>query len=420
MDIISNSQKTEVVNKIISSNTFSNSEQYCALLKFLFQNSINKIAVKEYTIGVEVFKKNNDFDPALDPSVRTFIHRLRSKILSYYESEGKHDRIVLTIPKGHYDVKFIRRSFIGKNLFNKPVPISLIFITIIIALISFYIFTVNYDSSIKNSFQIVDKPIPKDDPIWSSFFANKLRTTVVIGDHYQFVEYNDDSSKIRQIIDFSITSNEEFESYDKQNANKNLAKGWHGGLPANAVWNFYDLVHVLYSYNQQVNIELSSLFMASEFDLTNVIDRNIIYMGCFRNLRKFNNIISKLPIDYEYTNIFKGTLTIKEPGTDSLITFIAKKLDNKYHRDIGLIAKLPGNNNENYLFFVGFAFPAQIEVVKLLSSEKLLSEVYSQIPVDISSFPEYFFMVIDVYCTEFSAIETKVKYFKEIHKSSQK
>lgn len=420
MIIITNTQKTEVLNKIISSNTFSNSEQYSALLKYLVQNAINKTAVKEYTIGIEVFNKNKDFDPSHDPSVRTYIHRLRSKIISYYEDEGKNDRIILTIPKGHYEVKFARKSFVKKDLFTKQVPIYVLFIAMIIALISFYIFIRNYDTSVRDSFQIIDKPIQKNDPIWSNFFANKLPTTVVIGDHYQFVEYNDDSSNLRQIIDYSITTNDEFESYLKQNPNKKLSKGYHGGLPTNAVWNLYDLVHVLYSFNQQVGIELSSLFMASEFNLTNIVDRNIIYMGCFRNLRKFTNVFSKLPIEYKYTSIFKGVLKVRKPGTDSLITFIGTKLNNKYHRDIGVIAKLPGTNNENYLFLVGFAFPAQIEVVKLLSRDNLLSKVYSQIQRDRSSFPEYFFMVVEVYCTEFSAIETNVKYFQEVFRESQK
>jgi hypothetical protein len=160
--------------------------------------------------------------------------------------------------------------------------------------------------------------------------------------------------------------------------------------------------------------------MASEFDLKNIADRNIIYMGCFRNLRKFTNVFSKLPIEYKYTSIFKGILKVRKPGTDSLINFIGEKLDNKHHRDIGVIAKLPGTNNENYLFLTGFAFPSQIEVVKLLSRDNLLSKVYSQIQRDRSSFPEYFFMVVEVYCTEFSAIETNVKYFQEVFPEPQK
>jgi len=412
--MIEEAYKIAILNKIISSKTFSNSDQYVELLKFLVQSHTNGIQVKEYTIGVEIFKKPKEFNPANDPTVRTYMHRLRNRIKSYYDSEGINDKIVLTIPKGHYEVRFQQRSFIKRNLFNKLSLIHIIFISIIAALIFINIFTHHYYTSIQNSLQVVAHPIPKNDPIWADFFSNQLPTTIVIGDHFQFWEFDAEMKKPRVIIDYGINNISTFEVFSKQFPNRIIKKERHGGLPTNCAWNIYDITHAIFSFNQQADIELSSLFMATEFDLKNIIDRNVIYIGGFSSLREFNTILAKLPIEYNYTDNFKGVITVKEPETDSLITFVGKRLDNQHHQDIGVIAKLGGSNNENYLFLIGFAFPAQIETVRLLSRSDLLSKLYSQLPIEQPLFPEHFFIIVEILCTEFSAIETKVRYFREV------
>jgi len=412
--MIDDSGKIAILNKIISSKTFSNSEQYVELLKFLVQSEIDHKTIKEFTIGIEIFNKGKDFNPANDPGVRIFMHRLRKKIKSYYESEGKTDRIILTIPKGHYGVKFQQQSFMKRTLLQRLSPLNFIIIGIIATLIIINILTHIHYQSQQKTFQTIDKPIPKDDPIWADFFSNQLPTTIVIGDHFEFWEFDAEIKKSRIIIDYGINNISAFEQFSKRFSNRITSKERHGGLPTNCAWNIYDITHILYSFNQLADIELSSLFMATAFDMKNIVDRNIIYIGGFRNLREFGSILAELPIEYKYTDTFKGTITVKEPETDSLITFVGKKLDNQYHQDIGLIAKLGGSNNENYLFLIGFAFPAQIETVRLLSRADLLSKVYSQIELDKSLFPEHFFLIIEILCTEFSAIETKVKYFRKV------
>jgi hypothetical protein len=281
-------------------------------------------------------------------------------------------------------------------------------------LIIFNIVTIKYYQSKHNFQQQINEPIPINDPIWANFFDNKLSTTIVIGDDFQFWRFDPKLEMSRQIVDYAITSISSFERFEKQNPDQLLKRERHGALPLNCAWNIYDLAHVLYSFNQKANLELSSLFMASQFDLTNLVDRNIIYIGGFRNLREFNNILAKLPIKYEYTDIFKGTIAVKNSETDSLLTFTGQKLNDQYHRDLGLIAKLGGSNNENYLFLIGFAFPAQIETVRLLSRRDLLAKIYSQIHLDPPGFPEHFFLIIEILASEFSAIETNVKYFQAV------
>jgi len=411
--MIDNSDKTVILKKILSSKTFSNVEQYGDLLQFLVNAEIEGSPAKEYTIGVVIFKKGKDFNPANDPSVRTYMHRLRHKIDSYYASEGKNDKIVLTIPKGHYEVRFQHKSLAKRLLWQRLSPLNIIFIGIIAALAVTNLIIFNHYQS-ASSRQTNEHLIPNDDPIWSDFFSNHLPTTIVIGDHFQFWEFDEELFKSRTIVDYDIHSVNDFELFSKQFSDRKVQKERHGGLPTNCLWNMYDITKVLHSFNQDANIELSSLFMGTKFDLKNIIDRNVIYMGCFRNLRELSTTLSNVPIRYQYTDNFKGIITVKDPETDSSFTFVGKQLDDQHHQDIGLIAKIKGANNEHYMFLVGFAFPAQIETVRLLSRRSLLSNLYSQIHLQDSSFPEQFYLIIEIVCTEFSAIDTKIKYFRRL------
>jgi hypothetical protein len=93
------------VQRILQSATFRNAYTLQQLLQFLASRVLDNSQpelLKEYTIGVEAFGRSQDFDPKTDTIVRVQIHRLRQKLKEYYDSEGRHDPIVVEIPKGHY------------------------------------------------------------------------------------------------------------------------------------------------------------------------------------------------------------------------------------------------------------------------------------------------------------------------------
>ncbi|WP_157467777.1 hypothetical protein [Edaphobacter aggregans] len=89
---------------MLRSTTFRNATTLQQLVSFLASRSIAGAAenLKEYTIGVEALSRKSDFDPKIDPIVRVQSHRLRIKLKEYYDVEGKHDPILIQIPKGHY------------------------------------------------------------------------------------------------------------------------------------------------------------------------------------------------------------------------------------------------------------------------------------------------------------------------------
>lgn len=68
--------------------------------------------VKEYVIGIEVFDRDDSYDPRLDPIVRVEARRLRLKLQRYYEQEGASDRVRIEMPSRGYtpQLRYIESS----------------------------------------------------------------------------------------------------------------------------------------------------------------------------------------------------------------------------------------------------------------------------------------------------------------------
>jgi hypothetical protein len=62
--------------------------------------------IKEYSVGVEVFRRRDSFDQNADSIVRVEANRLRKRLAEYYAGEGASHRLHITIPVGQYVPQF--------------------------------------------------------------------------------------------------------------------------------------------------------------------------------------------------------------------------------------------------------------------------------------------------------------------------
>lgn len=102
------SEKLEQLERVLQSQTLAGSESLRGLLQYVVLKAMGDQAthLKEYTIATEVFGRSGNFDARTDSVVRVQAKRLRAKLQEYYETEGKSDKVVIEIPKGHYSVTF--------------------------------------------------------------------------------------------------------------------------------------------------------------------------------------------------------------------------------------------------------------------------------------------------------------------------
>jgi TolB-like protein/Flp pilus assembly protein TadD len=101
------------LRRILASDEFASSERMQEFLRLAVGEALAGRAgrLKEYVIGVEVFRRPPSFDPGIDPIVRVEARRLRSKLEHYYAGAGSGDPIVIELPKGRYSAVFRARSF---------------------------------------------------------------------------------------------------------------------------------------------------------------------------------------------------------------------------------------------------------------------------------------------------------------------
>ena len=94
---------------VLESKDFVRAPKLANLLSYLcerlFAGEANQI--KEYSIGLEVFRRGATFDQDSDSIVRVEANRLRRRLADYYAGEGASHRLQITIPVGQYVPRFL-------------------------------------------------------------------------------------------------------------------------------------------------------------------------------------------------------------------------------------------------------------------------------------------------------------------------
>ena len=117
------------LEKLLSSRGFARNERMAMFLRFVVEQQLDGKAtqLKETVIGAEVFGRKPDYDPKLDPIVRTEAARLRTRLAEYYAGEGAADPVVIELPKGGYapvirsqDQPMARRGALWRALWSRP------------------------------------------------------------------------------------------------------------------------------------------------------------------------------------------------------------------------------------------------------------------------------------------------------------
>ena len=100
------------LERVLTSATFQQAERLKRFLRFIVDESLANRAseLKEYVVAVQVFEKEDSFDPRTDPLVRVQARRLRARLTQYYREDGQHDALIIDLPKGRYAPTFRMRE----------------------------------------------------------------------------------------------------------------------------------------------------------------------------------------------------------------------------------------------------------------------------------------------------------------------
>jgi hypothetical protein len=89
---------------VLESKLFTRAPTLAHLLSYLCEKTFagESGQIKEYSVGVDVFHRDADFDQESDSIVRVQANRLRKRLAEYYASEGILHPVHITIPVGQY------------------------------------------------------------------------------------------------------------------------------------------------------------------------------------------------------------------------------------------------------------------------------------------------------------------------------
>ncbi len=409
-------EKKTILQTILESKDFKDSPVYQNLLSYLVESTISKNIPKEITIAIDIFGKDASFNTNKDSTVRYHVHILRNKLENYYKNEGKEDKIRLVIPKGHYEMKFISQKTQYPKLYKQVISSlkrwEIVLIIFLIFLNIYFIYRQFFLKGISSTAQ-GSKVVKANDEIWGSFLDNQYPILIILGDDYFLDEYNSKLNRYRQIRDWEIDSENDLSNFLIQYPKENLWKSEITGIPYGGANNLMDILPIIYQFQSDV-----SLKMSSNLSLEEIRNHNIIYIGEFKNLRVLNKIVYKLPIRFQY-NPDERLFIIDENG-DTLNTYLRIEApyaqSNKYNVDYSLLIKIPGFTNEIFMLIVGFGYGGRLERTKMISNPKLRAELIDEIRKMNINVPEYFMVLFEVKSIERTGFTNEIKFFKEISK----
>lgn len=107
---------------VLKNSDFERSARLSGFLKYIVDKALagEEEKITGYSIGVDVFGKQQDFDSDNDSSVRVEAVRLRKALALYYHEEGKNDPVIIKVPRGGYKPVFLNNE---QDVLN-AIPVS--------------------------------------------------------------------------------------------------------------------------------------------------------------------------------------------------------------------------------------------------------------------------------------------------------
>src|SRR5690348_15458707 len=92
------------LQSVLQSQAFTRSPGLSNLLSYLCEKVLSGESshIKEYSIALDVFGRQESFDQDSDSIVRVQANRLRKRLSEFYASEGKQHKVHIAIPIGAY------------------------------------------------------------------------------------------------------------------------------------------------------------------------------------------------------------------------------------------------------------------------------------------------------------------------------
>src|SRR5271165_7473127 len=96
------------LDRMLADPLFKNSRRFPVFLRYVVEHTLdgNTEALKERTLGVEVFGRPPHYDTNADPVVRATAGEIRKRIAQYYHAKEHHAEVRIDLSPGSYVPEF--------------------------------------------------------------------------------------------------------------------------------------------------------------------------------------------------------------------------------------------------------------------------------------------------------------------------
>ena len=388
------------LRKILLSREISKSVKYQELLQYLYDCSVKGMPPKEAQIAIDIFKRDLSLNDSGDNAiVRVNVHGLRGKLDNYYLAEGKEDEIVFIIPKGHYEIKFVKRSQSELNqihrssfTLNRQIILSVVLILITAAITWFL--TVRF---VKN-----EKSRVADSYVWANVLNSEKPVMIVLGDYFFFEETGKTQNERIIIRNLKINSKKEFSEFLANNPEykdkyKDLDFSFLGIF---APVSIKELAPLFYVKNKSYEI-----CKMSEFQMHYLQEYNIIFIGLFKTIGLFESFFNCSSFSIIDKN---KTIALKNKDGSLNQNFTQEGFAESIHNDYGYVSKFPGPNNNIILLISSFHDIGINECVKRITNYESNESVKEVLKLKYGSIPPYFEVLYKVVGINRTDLNSKV------------
>ena len=391
----------KIVNKeldtILQSPQFVNSEKESKLLAYLVKKTLAKEHIKEAHIAIDVFMKDDDFDPAIDSTVRVYVGKVRKKLETfYYTDESKNCGLKFTIPRGRYNVEFSKRKKRGNKIRLSFPGVVLIVLSIIVS--TFFIIHLLKD---KNS-QYSRTKLVSNSPVWIDYSNSELPTLIVVGDFYFMQKYIDDTRYF--VRNSQINTPEDFASSNLDTLG--FAEYRYTYTPSEMSECIAHFIPHLLNNKQIFNIT-----RASKLTWEDVNTNNIIFIGDFKTLYILNSLLPRFNVKY---NQGESTYVLLDKNNKAIDEFDFSRDQDGVRNENILVTKRLGGNNNTITLILALGRGGVDDVSQKLCDPDFLEDLMQIYGKEKSDGPFLFDMVFELEGIEDTSLDSKVIYFNRV------
>ncbi len=319
------------LEKVTSSELFR-SEKNQQLLTYLVNKTLENEPPKETTIALEFF--DEDITEKDTSYVRVAVYHLRNKLKEYYLTEGKKDKIRLSLEKGSYEVTFTKNldSEVTNGKSTRRLMVALwATIFLLTTLLLYQYFAEGSEGKFNQSF------------ILHNLNGNNKPVLVVLGD--MFMYHNEEGNLVR---DYSINTLEDLQKEKPDLATLNQSRSKY--LTRLHAISLYNISGILNSLPKDVNFR-----MGSELSIEDIMENNIVFIGFFKSMYLLDTYfkISAYRPGLNYANLMS-----KAKGDTIQITGDPGEL----HKDYGIFSRVAGPGN-SYIFIIAGFTDTSVEMI---------------------------------------------------------